>query len=92
MRQSNTFKLTGVTVDATIKDTAKDIAINGRPFMIANSGAQPLYINPTATASAADGFLIPAGVMVNVKMTVSGNLSVISNATGTTVTVLFFDM
>lgn len=92
MRQSDTFKLTGVSVDSAVKDTAKNIAINGRPFMIANTGAQPLYINPTVTATAANGFLIPAGVMPNVKMTVSGNLSVISNATGTSISVLFFDL
>ncbi len=88
----NTYVAEKVTRDASVKATAKNIAINGKPFMIANTGAEPLYINPSATATAANGFLIPAGVMLPVKMTVRGNLSVISTATGTSVSVLYFDL
>ena len=75
-----------------IVGAAQDIPINGRPFMIANTGAQPLYINPAATATAANGFLIPAGTLLPIKLAVVGNLSVISNATGTSIAVLYFDV
>lgn len=81
-----------VSVIADLKDTAQDIATLGRPFMIANTGAQPLYINPAATATAANGFLIPAGTTPPFKMRVKGNLSVISNGTGTSVSVMYFDV
>ena len=91
MRQSNTFKATGVTV-SSIAAVATPIGINGRPFMIANTGAQPLYINPTTTATAANGFLVPAGTVLQIKMTVTTNLSAISNATGTTYAVMYFDL
>lgn len=91
MRQSNTYKATGVIVDSLVA-VAKDQAIDGRPFMIANTGAQPLYINPTTTATAANGFLIPAGTVLPIKFTVAANLSAISNATGTTLAIMFFDL
>ena len=72
--------------------TAQAIHIDGRPFMIANTGAQPLYINPVATATTANGFLVPAGTVLPIKMTVQDDLSVISNATGTSLAILFFDL
>ncbi|MHB8916537.1 MAG: hypothetical protein ACYC4H_00805 [Desulfocucumaceae bacterium] len=81
----------------TIVDTAQSFALNGRPCMISNTGAQPCYINPGATATAANGFLVAAGTTLPIKFTVStdvnsGNLSVISNLTGTSVAVMYFDM
>jgi len=81
----------------TIVDTAQNFAVNGRPCMISNTGAQPAYINPGTTATAANGFLVAAGTTLPIKFTVSpninsGNLSVISNATGTTVAVIYFDI
>lgn len=81
----------------TIVDEAQDFALNGRPCMISNTGAQPAYINPATTATDANGFLLAAGTTLPIKFTVSpdvnsGNLSVISNATGTTVAVMYFDM
>lgn len=91
MRQSNTFKATGVAV-GNVAGTATNIAVNGRPMMIANTGAQPLYINPTTTATTANGFLIPAGTLLQIKFTVSTNLSIISNATGTTYSIMYFDL
>lgn len=60
--------------------------------MISNTGAQPLYFNPTTTATAANGFLVPAGQTLQHKFTVKGNLSVISNATGTSCAVLILDI
>lgn len=91
LRISDTFKATGVIVDNLV-DTAKNQAVNGRPCMIANTGAQPLYINPTTTATAANGFLVPAGTVLPIKLTVPGNLSAISNATGTSLAIMFFDL
>jgi len=81
-----------VSVIASLKNTAQNIQTQGRPFVIANTGAQPLYINPEETATAANGFLIPAGIMPPFKMRVKGDLSVISNATGTSVSVMYFDI
>ncbi len=60
--------------------------------MIANTGGQPLYINPATTATASNGFLIPAGTVLPIKLTVAGNLSVISNSTGTSAAVIYFDV
>lgn len=88
----STYIAQKVEVKTGVKGVAVDIPIAGRPFMIANTGAQPLYINPAETATAANGFLIPAGTVLPIKMTVSGNLSAISNTTGTDVAVLYFDV
>lgn len=86
-----TTRLTGVEVKA-VSGTAVNIAVDGRPFIIANKGEQPLYINPTTTATTANGFLIPANTLLDLKMTCYDNLSTISNATGTTASVLYFDL
>lgn len=81
-----------VTPIATLVATAQNVAVNGRPCLIANTGAQPLYFHPTTTATAANGFLVPAGQVFPQKFTVKGNLSVISNATGTSCAVLILDI
>ena len=70
----STYIAQKVEVKAAVKGTAVNIAVAGRPFMIANTGAQPLYINPAVTATASNGFLIPAGTVLPIKMAVSGNL------------------
>lgn len=75
----------------SVADTAVSIPINGRSFVISNPGAQPLYINPETTATAND-FLIPAGTSLPIVFSCLGNLSVISNATGTTVSILITDI
>jgi len=87
-----TSRMMDVSVIASVVATAQNIAINGRPFLISNTGAQPLYIHPSQTATAANGFLIPANTTIPYKFTCSGNLSVISNATGTSVAVLLLDV
>lgn len=70
---------------------AQNIPINGRDFMISNTGAQPLYINPRAVATAND-FMIPANTTLPIVFTCSDNLSVISNATGTTLSIMYLDI
>lgn len=87
-----TSKMIGVSVIAAVVELAQDIAVNGRPVLISNTGAQPLYINPAATATAANGFLVPANTAFPLKFTCTGNLSVISNATGTSVAVIILDI
>jgi len=71
---------------------ATDIPINGRPCLISNTGAQPLYFHPTTTATTSNGFLVPAMTTLQIKITVKNNLSVISNATGTSIAVLILDI
>lgn len=77
---------------STVVATAQDIPINGRPFLISNTGAQPAYMHPSQTATALNGFLIPAMTQMQVRFTVKNSLSVISNATGTSVAVLILDI
>lgn len=72
--------------------TAQPIPTNSQPFMIANNGAQPLYINPSVTASAANGFLIPANTVLQKIFTASPSLSAISNSTGTTLSILTLEI
>ncbi len=88
----STYIAEKVEVKASVKGTAVNISVAGRPFMIANTGGEPLYINPSETATTSNGFLIPAGSVLPIKMAVTGNLSVISNSTGTSVAVLYFDV
>lgn len=70
---------------------AQNIPINGRNFIISNSGAQPLYIKPDGVATAND-FMIPANTTLPIVFTCLGNLSVISNATGTSVSIMYLDI
>lgn len=70
---------------------AQNIPINARSFIISNTGAQPLYINPKGVATSSS-FLIPAGVTLPIVFCCLDNLSVISNATGTSVSVMYLDI
>ena len=81
------YRMESTSAIASVVATAQDIAINGKPFMISNTGAQPLYINPTGTATSSS-FLVPANTTLPIIFTCSGNLSVISNSTGTSVSVM----
>jgi hypothetical protein len=74
-----------------VTNTAVPIPINNRVFMIVNQGGQPLYIDPKNTATA-DSFMIPAGMAWPQFMSCDGDLSVISNATGTSVGILYLDV
>ena len=87
-----TPKAVEVLVVGTLVATAQNIPVNGRPCLISNTGAQPLYFHPDLTATALNGFLVPAMSQMIAKFTVKNNLSVISNATGTSVAVLILDV
>lgn len=76
----------------TVADTAVPIPIGNRVFMISNTGAQPLYINPKETATSTNGFIIPAGQVFPQYFSCDGDLSVISNVTGTAVSILYLDV
>lgn len=71
--------------------TAQNMPINARTFIISNTGAQPLYINPKGTATTSS-FLIPANTTLPIVFSCLDNLSVISNATGTNVSVMYLDI
>ena len=77
---------------ANLLAVAIDLPVNGRPCLVSNTGAQPLYLSPNQTATALNGFLVPAMTTLQTKFTVKNNLSVISNATGTSVAVLILDI
>lgn len=82
--------LKSVTVKAVVAENVTE-PINGRSFMIANQGAQPLYINPSAAATSSNGFLVPANTVLDKVFTVTGNLNMISNATGTTAAIMYIE-
>ena len=83
-----------INVSALI-DTAQNKAIKARKFMISNTGAQPLYFKEkdvdNTDVTALTGFLIPANTVFPVILTAS-NLSLISNATGTTAAIMILDI
>lgn len=80
---------------ATLVDTAQNIEINARTFIISNTGAQPLYFKEktidSLNATASNGFLVPANTVLQIILTAS-TLSIISNATGTSASILILDM
>lgn len=92
MRISNTFKATAVDVGSVTSTGAVAVAINGRPFKIANTGDQTLYFHPTVTATSTNGFPLVAGATFAEKMTVPTNLSIIAGSSDTTYAVIYFDL
>lgn len=74
---------------------AQNIPISGRKFMISNTGAQPAYFKEKTVdnvdCTAANGFLLPANTVFP-QMLNAVTLSVISNATGTTLAIMILDM
>lgn len=80
---------------STLVDTAQNIDIKLKKFLISNTGAQPMYFKEkyidSVDATAANGFLIPAGTVFPLLLTAE-TLSVVSNATGTTAAILILDM
>lgn len=92
MELPRAYQIIEVIVDNALADTAKDIPINNRVFMLSNTGAQPIYFNPKETATADNGMLLPANTVFPQYFSCDGNLSVISNATGSSLAVLILDI
>ena len=94
MQLPRAYQIAEVKAIATLADTAQDIPVDNRVFMISNTGAQPAYFMPKAqgVSEATTGFLIPAGQVFPQYFSCDGDLSIISNATGTSISVLFLDV
>jgi hypothetical protein len=92
MELSRAYQIVDVITLANLVAVAQDIAIKNRVFMIANTGAQPIYFNPKETATATNGMLLPANTVFPAYFSCDGNLSVISNATGSSLAVLILDI
>lgn len=73
---------------------AVDIPINDRVFMVSNIGAEPAYIMPESqgAATATTGFIVPSNTVIPHIFSCHGNLSAISTATGTTLSIMFLDV
>ncbi|CAI6073674.1 hypothetical protein [Cohnella sp. JJ-181] len=93
MQLQRAYQIVDTNVIA-LTDTAQDIAINGRVCLITNAGAQPAYIRPKAqgAATASTGFMLAAGQALPIFVSVDGTLSAISDATGTSLSILFLDV
>lgn len=83
------YSVTEIVGDFSVLDTAVNKPVDGRAVLIQNTGAQPLYFNTETTATAANGYLVPANSIFPLLITCDGNISLISNATGTTAQLLF---
>lgn len=94
MQLPRSYQLDEVFTVAALADTAVDIPIKNRVFMISNTGAQPAYFMPKnqGVATEATGFLIPAGQVFPQYFSCDDQLSVISNATGTSIAILYLDV
>jgi hypothetical protein len=92
MHLPRAYQIIEVIPIAALADTAQDVPINNRVFMISNTGAQPIYFNPKGVATAANGMLLPANTVFPMYFSCDGNLSVISNATGSSLAVLILDV
>lgn len=73
----------------------QNISINGRKLMVSNTGAQPAYFKEKSIdgvdCTAANGFLLPANTVFPQVLN-AVTLSVISNATGTTLAIMILDI
>lgn len=94
MQLPRAYQIVEVATIGALVDTAQDIEIGHRVFMIANTGAEAAYFMPgtQGTATASTGFLIPAGQVFPQYFSCEGNLSVISTATGTSISILYLDV
>jgi hypothetical protein len=89
------YAIKGVTAGASLAATAVSIDVAGRAFMIANTGAQPLYFKEysedSVAATAANGMLVAAGTVCPIVLTAT-TLSIISNASTTGYAILYLDI
>lgn len=87
------YTIKDISTDASLADTAKDVTVSSRKFMLSNTGAQPMYFKEKngVAATASNAMLCPANTVFPVILTAS-TLSVISNATGTSYAIMYLDM
>lgn len=77
------------SIKKAVTDTKQDITLSYKTFFITNAGAQPLYIAAEEDATT-DSFCIAANTTVQVPFTCE-KLSIISNATGTTASIMIVE-
>jgi hypothetical protein len=77
------------SIKKDVTDTKEDITMSYQAFFITNAGAQPLYIAAEEDATT-DSFCIAANTTVQVPFTCE-KLSIISNATGTTASIMIVE-
>lgn len=81
--------------NASLAAAVDNQAVNNRKFMLANTGAQPLYFKEKSVdnidCTAANGMLVPANSVFPQVLTAQ-MLSLISNATGTSYAIMYLDM
>lgn len=94
MHLPRAYQIVDISIVSSLVAAAQDVDISDRVFMIANTGAQPAYFRPKAkgVATALTGMLVPANTVFPQYFSCPGTLSVISNATGTTLSILFLDV
>ena len=88
------YSIQNIKVNSTLVDTVDNVKISSRKFILANTGAQPLYFKEKSMDSvdctASNGMLVPA-LSVFPILTAS-TLSIISNATGTSYAIMYLDI
>lgn len=89
------YSIKDMKVNAALVAAVDNVPVKGRKFLLANTGAQPLYFKEKAfdgiDCTAANGMLVPANSVFPVNLTAM-MLSLISNATGTSYTIMYLDM
>ena len=89
------YAIKEIATSAALADTAVSIAVAGRAFMIANTGANVLYFKEYSedetAVTAANGMLVAAGTVCPVVLTAT-TLSIISTAGATGYAILFLDI
>lgn len=93
MQLPRAYQIVSVAV-YDVADTAVNIPVGNRVFMISNTGAEAAYFMPAAQGTATDstGFPVPAGQVFPQYFSCDGNLSVISTVTGTSIAILYLDV
>lgn len=89
------YTIKEVIFKAALKDTAADVPINGKTFMISNGSTHPAYILPkvgSTVVTATTGMVIPANSIFPTILTCPGDLSVISDSTGTDLSIMILDI
>ena len=87
------YSIKDIYNNAALVATADTVNVGARKFMISNTGAQPLYFKEknSVDALATNAMLCPANTVFPVVLTAT-TLSVVSNATGTSYTIMYLDM